>query len=135
MWFLRALVRHERREATVPPHALFGNLAGRRRSPPGSARALPLLIIPDRGGRQVRHVASEPGNVTLAIISNAAGSVELDRLERSHESPAQSKPVGDGVVEIFGAHVTLLHKAKRLREERNLQPIEDEAVDLALHVD
>jgi hypothetical protein len=39
------------------------------------------------------------------------------------------------VIQVLGAHVAFLHEAEGFGEEGDLQAVEDEAVDLLLHVD
>src|SRR4051812_7968981 len=92
--FLRALVRDQRGEALIAPDGLLRDLRGRGRAIPCARGALPLRIIPDARGRRIRRVAPEPVHVTPAIIRDAGRRVELDRLERAHESPAQAEAVG-----------------------------------------
>src|SRR5260221_388093 len=135
MGFLSAFVRHDARQPVVAPAALLRDPCRRRVAIPGLHRELPARVVPDRGARRIGGVAPEPGYVALAIIRDSTGRIQLDGLERPHERPAQAEAVGDGMVEVLGAHVTLLHQAERFAEECGLQPVEDEAVDLLLHVD
>ncbi len=73
--------------------------------------------------------------VALAVVGDAAGGVERDGLERAHERPAQAEAVRDGLVEVFRRDIALADQAHRLGEQRALQAIENEAIDLALHQD
>ena len=45
------------------------------------------------------------------------------------------RPSFDGVVEVLGRDVALADQPKRLGQQRALQPVQDEAVDLAVDVD
>ena len=64
---------------------------------------------------QVGHVAAEPGRVALAVVGDARRGVQLDRLERAHEGPAQAEAVGDRVVEVLRAHARRPGPGGRLR--------------------
>src|SRR6185369_1927459 len=101
MGFLRALVRDQRGEALVAPQGLRGDLLARGRASPRLAGELPMLVVPHARGGKVGHVAPEPRDIALAIIGHAAGSVELDGLERAHERPSQAQPIGDRMVEVL----------------------------------
>ena len=85
--------------------------------------------------RQVGHVAAEPRRVAPAVVGDPARCIQLDGFKRTHEGPAQAQSVADRVVEILRTDVAFLHEAERLGQQRDLQPVQDEAVDLALHVD
>src|SRR4030095_15894655 len=73
--------------------------------------------------------------VTRAIIGNAAGCVQLDRRERPHERPAQAQAFAYRLVEIFRRHIAFANETHCLGQERALQSIEDEAIELAAHDD
>src|SRR5262249_14744223 len=126
---LPALVRLERGEpAVAPAHA--------RRDPIGIER-LPLrqdaregLALVDRGIGAAQ--PAEACAIAPAVIGDAARRVQLDRLERPHERPAQAEPVLERLVEILRRHIALAGEAECLRQQRRLQAVEDEALDLAL---
>ena len=89
-------MRSESGEAAVPPGGALREGIGAGRFPPGFQDAADILRIPDlRGGRVGGQAAIEAG-IAGAVIGNAAGSVELDRLEGPEEGPAQTE-AGSGV--------------------------------------
>ena len=64
-------------------------------------------------------------------VGDATRRIEFDGGERPHGRPAQSQAFAHGLVEIGCGDVPLAHQAHRLGQQRALQAIEDEAVELA----
>src|SRR5689334_21238685 len=82
-----SLVRGERHEAPVSPFLPFGELVARRL---GASRALDL----GQPGAPPVHPTLHLGEqidvdilIALDIVAHAAGRVQIDRLERTHEAP------------------------------------------------
>ena len=73
--------------------------------------------------------------VAGAVIRDAAGRVEFDRLEGPQERPAQAKTVLHCVIEVFRRDITFTDQAECLREQRALKPVQDKAIDLAVDRD
>src|SRR4029450_8088141 len=92
------------------------------------------LRVPASWQLRLRHLFVERA-VARAVIDNTAERVEVDRLERPHERPAQSQTVAHGLVDIIGRSVTVGVEPERLGEERTLQAIEDEALNFRAHDD
>src|SRR5690606_19037953 len=105
-----------------------------RRSP-GLGSLGRLIIVPNGPFRLIVGEAAEKRAVAPAIVWNAAGSIELDRLERAHERPAQAEAVSDRLVKPLWGDDALLDQSERFGEKRRLQPVQDKAIDLALHMD
>src|SRR3984893_9356963 len=109
-------------------------IAARRSAPFGENARDVVVALNLRAGRRGWQAAIEAG-VAGAVIGDTAGRVELDRLERPHERPAQPESVLYGLVEILGRDDAVADQAARLGEQRALQSIEHEAVDLPPHHD
>ena len=73
--------------------------------------------------------------VALDIVAHAARRIEVDGLERTHEGPAQRQAVADADIDILDRGIAVGDQAERLLEQRALQAVHDEAVELALHHD
>src|SRR6185436_9666563 len=65
--------------------------------------------------------------VALDIVAHPAGSVEVDRLERPHEGPAQRQPLANADVDVLDAGIAVGDQAESLVEERPLHAVHDEA--------
>ena len=91
--------------------------------------------VPDVRPRRIAGETAVDRAVARTIIGDAAGRVEVDGRERTHERPAQPETVRERLVHVLRRHVALAHQAHRLVEQRALQPVEDEAVDLPLDDD
>ena len=73
--------------------------------------------------------------VALDVVAHAARRVEVDGLERPHERPAQRQAFADADVDILDRGVAVGDQAEGLFQQRALQAVHDEAVELALHDD
>ena len=73
--------------------------------------------------------------VALGVVAHARRRIEVDRLERPHEGPAQREPIANADINVLDPRIALLDEPERLFQQRALQPVHDEAVDLALHDD
>ena len=71
--------------------------------------------------------------IALAVIRKPARRVQVDRLERPHEAPAQSKPVLHQRIEIRRRDHLVRHQPERLGQQRALQAVQREAVHLLVH--
>ena len=65
------------------------------------------------------------------MLDDAAAAVEVRGLERPDHRPAQAEPVAHQAVDLGGRGDAVAHQAVGLAQQGALQPIEDEAVDLA----
>src|SRR5436309_129907 len=74
-------------------------------------------------------------NTSALGVGGPGGRVQIDGLHRPHEGPAQAEPVLDRLVEILSRHIALIDQPERLVEQRRLQAIEDEALELAIDRD
>ena len=68
--------------------------------------------------------------VTIAVIRQAAGRVQVDGLKRAHEAPAQAEAVFHQRIEIGRRNDIVGEQAKRLGQQRALQAVQCETVDL-----
>src|SRR6185369_17934203 len=89
------------------------------------AAALPLHPVDDRSGPvdAALHRGMEPlVNVLVAldIVAHAARRVEVDRLERPHEGPAQRQPFANADVDVLDAGIAVGDQAECLVEESAL---------------
>src|SRR5690606_9002994 len=124
------LVGGERREAPVAPLTARGDAGGIAGAVPRGENLLDLFrVAASRAGRVGREALVE-ACVAGAVIGDAAGRIQLDRLERADEGPAQAEPVLDGVIEVLRRDIAVLDETESLRQQRALQAVEDEAVDL-----
>src|SRR5262249_38444009 len=105
---LRALVRLERCEPAVAPAHALGDRLGTEPLPLAQD-AVEVLALVDRGIGGAE--PAQTGAVAPAIVGDAARGVELDRLERTHERPAQAEPVLERLVEVLRRHVALAGEA------------------------
>jgi len=71
----------------------------------------------------------------MCNTSSGCGPIPRDAEYRLNERPAQRKAIAESDVDILDARVDFGHKAKHLREQRPLQTVHDEPVDLAFHHD
>src|ERR1043166_750860 len=103
-------------EAAITPLSPRGEASGSRRFAPLGKDAGDVVVAVDLRTRGRCLQAAIKAGVPRAIVGDAAGRVELDRLERSHERPAQpeSESVLDRLVEILGRDDSLAHQAERL---------------------
>ena len=91
--------------------------------------------VPHGRRRRIGGERAIEAGVARAIIGDTARRVELDRRERPDERPAQTQAVLDRLVEVLRRHVALADEAQRFGQQRALQAIQDEAVELALDDD
>ena len=61
---------------------------------------------------------------------DAAAGVQVDRLEGADHGPAATEPVADDAVDVVDRDDTVSDEAVGLTEQRALEPVEDEALDL-----
>ena len=73
--------------------------------------------------------------VAAQIVGDAARRVEVDRLERPHERPAQADAVLDRDIDVRGRGDAVPDHAQRRAEQRRLHAVGDEARDLAAQAD
>src|SRR6185312_11581052 len=73
--------------------------------------------------------------IAFGIVTHAARRVEVYGLERPHEGPAQGEPIANPDVDVLDPGDSLLDEAEGLLQQRALQAIHDETVDLTLHHD
>ena len=71
--------------------------------------------------------------VALDIVAHAARRIEVDRLERPHERPAQGQAVADADIDVLDCRIAIGDQPEGLLEKRALHAVHDEAVELALH--
>src|SRR5262249_40701697 len=71
--------------------------------------------------------------ITLDIVAHAPRRVEVDGLERPHEAPAQRQPLAQRDIHVLAGSIAVGHQAERLLQQRALKPVDNEALDLALH--
>src|SRR5580704_11750278 len=62
------------------------------------------------------------------IVADSSRSVEVDRLERPHERPAQRKALSNPDVNVLNPRISLLDEPEGLFKQRALQPVHDKAV-------
>ena len=129
------LVRRQRRKPLVAPAREFGKLFRCRLLAPLLQNVRDVRVLEHLDARGLRLKPLVEAGVARAVVRDAAGRVQLDGGERAHERPAQAEAVLDGLVEILRRHVALADQPERLGEQRALQPVEDEALDLAAHHD
>src|SRR5579884_672750 len=104
----------------------------------GAARALD--IFQPRSGpidaplHLLEEILVEP-LVALHVIAHAGRRVEIDRLERPHERPAQGEALSDPDIDVLRRRIAVGDEAEGFFEQGALQTIHDEAVELALHHD
>src|SRR5262245_24170889 len=130
-----ALMGRERDQPSIPPSlALDEAVSAETLAPVG------LDAVHDRAGpvgAPLRR-GKDPGVdalVAFGIVPHAARRVEVYGLERPHEGPAQGEPIADPDVDVLDPGDALLDETEGLLQERALQPIHDESIDLALHHD
>src|SRR5580698_10870610 len=130
-----ALMRRERNQAAIPPGlALAEPIRGQAFAPLGfnlfHDRPAPIDAPLGRW-----EYAGIDALIAVGIVADPGGSVEVNGLERSHEGPAQRESLTNAHIDVLHPRISLLDKAEGLLQERALQPVHDEAVELALHDD
>ena len=134
-WFCLALcaasaARRSLRRCVSVGDAFRRRLMRPRRDHPVDVRAFVHLGAGGGSGQ----LLVEAG-IARAVIGNAAGRIEFDGLERTEERPAQAETVLHGVIEILRRDIAFADQAKRFGKQRALQPVQHEAVDLAVDGD
>src|SRR5256886_15522983 len=109
---LRALMRPERGKASVAPAHTCSELFRGEGFSPLREDTREVLVAVDRG--ICRTQSAQAFSIAPAVVGDAGGGVELDRLERPHECPAQAQTVFQGFIEILRRHVAVPDQAKRL---------------------
>src|SRR5665213_2887642 len=94
------LVRRQRGEALVAALRQVSDPLGRRLMRPASDHAVHIRALIHLGSGGSGGKLPVEAGVARAVIRDAAGGVELDGFERTHERPAQPEAVLDGVVEV-----------------------------------
>src|SRR6185437_5643500 len=134
--FLRpALVGGERDQTALPPRLALDETIGAEDCAPLGLDAVHDRAAPVGAPLGRGKDTGVDALITFGIVSHAAGRVEVYGLERPHEGPAQGEPIADPDVDVLNAGYSLLDEAEGFLQERALQPVHDEAVDLALHHD
>src|SRR3954454_18503165 len=129
---LGTLMRLQRRHTPVAPSALAGDLVRRGGAPPGGEDAGYVVRLEHRRGCWIGGDLLPRSGIARAVIRNAAGRVEFDRLERAHEGPAQTKSVFQRDVEVLRADHALPDQTERFGLQHPLQAVENEAEDFAV---
>src|SRR5690348_16645665 len=114
-----ALVGDEGHETAVAPRLplvepVEGKACAALRGDPLDGRAAPGR------GRRLAALAGETlveGTVAACIVGDAAGRVQVDGLEGTHEGPAQAEPIGDALVDVLDRGVAVGDEPQRLVEE------------------
>src|SRR4051812_15286961 len=101
LWAGHSYARLQRRHTSVAPSALAGDLVRRGGAPPGGEDAGYVVRLEHRRGCWIGGDLLPRSGIARAVIRNAAGRVEFDRLERAHEGPAQTKSVFQRDVEVL----------------------------------
>ena len=129
------LVRGQLHQSQVAPDLALGQPVG------GQMLAALRLDAVQRGaapghapGHGLEHLGVH-AFVAFGVVAHAGRRVQVDGLERAHEGPAQRQTVADAGVHVLDAGVAIGHQPERLVQQRALQPVDDEAVDLAPHHD
>ena len=104
----------------------------------GSSAARAGLQRVDRAGPRRDAVLRRPEPlidpfVAPDIVAHAARRVEVDGLERADERPAQPDALLQADIDLFGRGVAVGDQAEGLLQQRALQAVHDEAVELAPH--
>src|SRR5579872_613632 len=73
--------------------------------------------------------------IALDIVANASRRIEIDRLEWTHEGPAQGETFAQADIDVFGRRIAVGDETKRLFQQGALQAVHHKAVDLAFHDD
>src|SRR6185312_747690 len=132
---LRATMRNEGHQPPVAPRRPFGKFVLPQRRAALQSRPLDQFWRPRmRIGPRLRDgLVKRPK--PARVVVDAARRIQVDRLERPHERPAQAQPMRHGEVDVGGARVALLEERPGFPEKRSLQAIEDEPLDLPLDDD
>ena len=131
----RALVRDERHKPPVAPELALAEVVLRQLRAPVALDGLEHLAGPVDAALHLREETLVDVLVALDIVADAAGRIEVDGLERTHERPAQRQAFADADIDILDRGVAVGDEAEGLLEQRALHAVHDEAVELALHHD
>src|SRR5262245_41686923 len=109
---LLPLVRDQRGEACIAPARLGGVAQSPERLAARPDHLFRVLGLVDRGRRRIGLEALVEAGVARAVVGDAARRVELDRLDRAHERPAQAEAVLDRLVEVSGTDDAVADQAE-----------------------
>src|SRR5947207_6781627 len=129
-----ALVRDQLDQAAITPARASVELGGGQPLPTLALYAAHERLVPSPRQLRLRHLVIKLA-VTFAVICHSARRVEIDRLERAHERPAQPKAVAHRLVDILGRGVAVGVEPECLGQEGSLQAIQNETLDFRTHDD
>src|SRR4051812_38554764 len=124
-------MRGQRGEPPIAPACELRELLRCRLLAPFAQNVCDVRVLEYLDARWLRLQPLVEAGVARAIVRDPAGRIQFDGRERPHERPAQAEAVLDGLVEILRRGITLADEAKGFGEQRALQAIENEALDLA----
>src|ERR1700749_1130033 len=80
--------------------------------------------------RNLMNQWSQPG----CVICDAAGCVQVDRLERTHKRPTPSETVADSSIDLLADRHSVSHQGPCFAEKGCLQPVQHKALNFLAHM-